>query len=346
MKRKNAIIYAALATIMTPAFADPSKNLQSLEVSRVVQAFETSISNDISGKLTIAKNIDSQSEAYQKVNDLINARYTYPQGFQIDEQRDLLYLLRYSNGHPARGIIEKYQWSTGALLSTYIINEPQASISESIVIEHTKEGDLAYIRSDNQLVRYQLIEPNEAFGSTRKLDTLYENVAQSFYKRNNYWYLEKYKTTPDHIGQSRGEYVILDENFNHVRDVSFLPLYAGYRESEKFNIPKHQGFAVLNDGYVMSMGGYWSDKTGTTPYHYYGINLFNSDGSIKSSNYVSPATLFSELSRLGIHAYRNENEGIQVMKDGSLMVLQVVQTKEHRNSRLLFINFSLASQKQ
>lgn len=343
LSKKNLIIYTTSVLITAPAFANPSKNLQHLEISKVQKTFEASVSSDIKGEFRIIKIIDFQSESYKKVNDLIGARYTYPQSFQIDEKRDLLYLLRYSDGHPARGVIEKYQWSSGSLISTYIITEPQISISEAIFIEYGKKVDFAYIRSDNQLTRYQLIEPSETFGSTKKLDSLYKNVAQSFYRKNGYWYIEKYKTLPDPIGQSRGEYTILDKNFKFVKDISFPARYAGYRESEKFNIPKHQGFAVLNDGYVMSMGGYWSDKTGTTPYHYYGINIFNSDGSIKSSNYVSPAILFSELSRFGIHAYKNENEGIQAMNDGSLVALQVVQTRENPKGQLIFIKMPLDS---
>lgn len=326
---------------MNTVQASTSKNLQDMELSKVIKTFERSVSSDITNKLTISKTIEFQSKSYKKVNALIGARYTYPQGFQIDEQRNLLYILRYSNGHPAKGIIEKYQWSTGNLISTYIINEPQMSISESIVVEHTKEKDFVYIRSDNKLTRYQLIEPNGTFGATRKLEALWDNVAQSFYRKDGLWYLEKYKTSPDQIGQSRGEYFVLDDNFNHVRDIIFPARYAGYRESEKFNIPKHQGFAVLNNGYIMSMGGYWSNKTGTSPYHYYGINIFSIDGRIKNSNYVSPSTLFSELSKLGVHAYKNENEGIQAMNDGSLIVLQVVQTKENHDGQMLFIRFSI-----
>ncbi len=343
MKKNLFVIYAASALIMTPAFADTPKNIQASEVSKVVTTFENSVSSNIEGKLSIRKIIDFQSSDYLRINTSIDARYTYPQAFQIDEQRDLLYILRYSNGHPARGVIEKYKWSTGSLVSTYIIKEPQASISEGIVIDHTAKGDLAYIRSDNQLARYELIEPNESFGSTKKLAVLYDNVGQSFYRKNGYWYLEKYKTSPDQIGQSRGEYFVLDEKFNHVKDVIFPARYAGYRESEKFKIPKHQGFAVLDDGYVMSMGGHFSEKTDTTPYQYYGINVFHSDGSIKTSNYVSPPTLFSALSRLGIHASRNENEGIQAMRDGSMIVLQVVRTTENPDGQLLFIGFSLTS---
>ncbi|WP_459208221.1 hypothetical protein ACSMEV_09850 [Pseudomonas sp. MLB6B] len=344
MKKASVVVCVASLLSIMSASATGSDDVQNLAVSKVVKTFKTSVTNSLEGKLSISKIINAQSESYKSVNALIGARYTYPQGFQIDEPRDLLYLIRYSNGHPSRGVIEKYQWSTGSLISTYIIDEPQASISESIIVDHTEEGDIAYIRSNNQLARYQLIEPNGDFGSTKKLAILYDNVAQSFYRKNDRWYLEKYKTTPDSIGQSRGEYFVLDENFEHIEDISFPARYAGYRESEKFNIPKHQGFAVLNDGYVMSMGGYWSNKTDTTPYHYYGINVFNSDGSIRSSNYVSPATLFSELSKLGVHAYKNENEGIQVMRDGSIVVLQVVQTKENPEGQLLFITFSLASQ--
>ncbi|WP_153302487.1 hypothetical protein [Pseudomonas parafulva] len=342
MNRQIAFIctISALATSPIQSHAEAQAS-QSAQINSILETFEKSVKPDLNGKITLEKKINFQSNSYNSTNRAIGARYTYPQAFQIDEKKDLLYILRYSNGHPARGVIEKYKWSSGLLVSTYLIKEPQMSISEGIVVDHSDQGDLLYIRSENKLVRYQLIEGDNALGSTKKLKVLFDNVAQSFYRKDGQWYLEKYRTTPDAVGQSRGEYYILDRNFKHIGDLSLPARYAGYRESDQLNLPKHQGFAVLGDGYVMSMGGYWSEKTETTPYHYYGVNVFNSDGSIRSSSYVAPKVLFSELSRLGIKAYKNENEGIQAMNDGSLIALQVVQTKENPDGQLLFIRFTL-----
>lgn len=338
--RYPAIAATALVLSLIPLHAQ-SADTQKAQISRILETFQESVVNEPGTNLKITKLINFQSEHYANINKALNIQYTYPQGFQIDEHNDALYVLRYSNGHPARCIIEKYRWSSGSLITTYIVKEPQASTSESIIVDHLDGQNFLYIRSDNKLAQYRLIEPIDAFGSTEKITDLYDNVAQSFYRKNNIWYLEKYRTNPDMIGQSRGEYSVADKNFKHVKDISFPAQYAGYRESKDYDIPKHQGFAVMDDGYIMSMGGFWSDKTKTGPYNYYGVNIFNADGSIRNSYYLSPKILFSELAKFGIHASRNENEGIQVMNDGSIVVLQVLKTKEQPTGQLAFIKFSL-----
>lgn len=342
----QSLLKSSCAFIATLAFtsiscAEPQRAPISTPVSQFMDTFKASISTQIQPNFTILKTLNFESKSYQETNTLIGARYTYPQGFEIDEQRDLLYVLRYSDGKPARGVIEKYSWSSGELLATYVITEPQRSISESLVVSAEGNQVFAYIRSENTLTRYKLVDSQLGAGTTQKLDSLVTNVAQSFYRKGDNWYIEKFKTKKDGTGQSRGEYAMLDKNFNYVKDIVFSPLYSGYRESQKLELPKHQGFAVLNDGYVMSMGGYWSESSKMTPYNYYGINVFNKEGKIIKSEYLSPSTLISQISTLGIKGNTIENEGIQPLSDGTIVTLQVVREKGEPGGKLLFLAVKL-----
>lgn len=308
--------------------------------AQIISAFQESVAAKAEPNFSILKTLDFKSPSYQETIERLGARLTYPQGFDIDEQRDLLYVLRYSNGRPARAVIEKYRWSSGDFISTYIIPEPQASVSEGLVIIKEKGGDVAFLRSDNALTRYRLVDDPSGFGITEKLESVASNVAQSFYHKGGEWYVEKFKTTADVLGQSRGQYSVLDSSFKHVRDVNFAPQYSGYRNSEQLNLPKHQGFAVTDDGYAMTMGGYWSSRVQATPYHYFGLNLFDRHGKVVKSEYISPEALVSQLSAMGIQADSVENEGIQALSNGNLVTLQVVRTKGDRSGKLLFLALS------
>lgn len=306
-------------------------------ISAITEKFNKSNHSDPTPDFKIERSFDFKSNDYYEINKIINAKYTYPQGFYIDENKDLLFVLRYSNGKPARGVIEKYQWSSGVQLSTYIMEAPQSSISEGIVVDTTDDHTFAYIRSDNHLARFNLKDGENGFGSATKIKPLEANVGQSFYRKNGNWYVERFKTKKDTIGQSRGDYSILDSGFNHIGDITFQPEYTGYRESQRFHIPKHQGFAVLDDGYVMSMGGYWASPSQESPYTYFGINKFDNTGKISESRYVSPSGFAAQLLRLGVDVDRIENEGIQAMADGSVITLQVVKIKGQDQGRLLFL---------
>lgn|GEM_PF-3488103 len=308
--------------------------------SQIMSAFEASVATHAEPNFSILKTLDFKSQSYQETVQRLGVRFTYPQGFEIDEQRDLLYVLRYSNGRPARAVIEKYRWSSGELLSTYIIPEPQASVSEGIVVTQEEGGDVAFLRSDSALTRYRLVDDQSGFGTTQKLEAVASNVAQSFYHKGGEWYVEKFKTPEDALGQSRGQYSVLDSSFKHVRDVNFAPQYSGYRNSEQLNLPKHQGFAVTDDGYAMTMGGYWASRMKATPYHYFGVNLFDRHGKIVKSEYIAPEALVSQLLAMGIQADTVENEGIQALSNGKLVTLQVVRTKGERSGKLLFLTLS------
>lgn len=338
---KSYFACVAAIAITSFSYADARSAAQSAAISEIINTFKGSVSTEAQPDFAILKSLDFESKSYLETNKLIGARYTYPQGFEIVEHRDLLYVLRYSNGQPARAIIEKYQWSTGELLATYIIPEPQHSISESLVIDVEENKEIAYLRSENMLTRYRLVNGTSSTGTTQKLDSLVKNVAQSFSRRGGNWFIEKFKTKKDDIGQSRGEYAVLDTNFNHVKDIVFSPVYSGYRESQQLQLPKHQGFSVLNDGYAMSMGGYWSAASKITPYNYYGINIFNNEGMITKSKYYSPDTLLSQFLTLGIEGNTIENEGIQMLSDETLVTLQVVRKKGDPGGKLLFLGVRL-----
>jgi len=332
---------AASFLLAFKCMANPIPPSENPHFTRIMHEFKKSASNTVEPNFRVLKSFDFNSPNSNSVNKTLNTPSTYPQGFYIDEANDLIFILRYSNNHPSRAVIEEYKWSSTELTNTYIIPEPQNSVSESLIVGHIDNQLIAYIRSENKLAKYELLKASNHIGSTRKLASLYDNVAQSFSRVNGHWYLEKYKTQSDSLGQSRGEYTILDSEFKHIGDISFPADYSGYRESQKLNIPKHQGFAALNEGFVMSMGGHWTEASKATPYHYYGINLFDKSGNIRSSNYVSPEHLFQKLNEWGIQADVTENEGIQALSDGSLVVLQVVQTKGQPGGQLLFINFNL-----
>lgn len=308
--------------------------------SQFMSAFSEAVSSDAKPNFSVLKALDFKSKNYEETIKRLNARYLYPQGFDIDEKRDLLYVLRYSDGQPARGVVEKYRWSSGELQATYIIPEPQTSVSEGLVISQDGDGDIAFIRSNNALARFQLLDDPSGIGTTRKLNAVASNVAQSFHHKNGEWYVEKFKAPADSLGQSRGQYSVLNSNFKLIRDVTFAPEYAGYRNSDQLELPKHQGFAVLDDGYAMTMGGYWSSSTKITPYTYFGVNLFDRNGQIIKSKYISPKVLVSQLSALGIQADTIENEGVQQLSDGRLLTLQVVRTKGELRDKLLFLSLN------
>lgn len=340
MKIHSKLLIALSSILITgPCLGNQPSLAAKPERLELLKNFNSSVSTETQPQFKILKSLDFGSEAYKAVNTKLGAKFTYPQGFYIDEKNDFLFILRYSNNRPAQAVIEKYQWHSGSLLTTYIFPEPQATISEGLVVDSSTNETLAYIRSDNKLSRFRLLEPKDSFGSAEKIDSLYTDTAQSFYRKNGLWYIEKYISERDELGHSRGEYDVLDKNFKYLKSISFAPQYAGYRESEKLNIPKHQGFAVVDSGFVMSMGGYWSTSTKTTPFHYYGINIFDKNGKILDSKYLAPKTLFAQLSKLGVSANRMENEGIQSMEDGTLVVLQVIHTETNPKDRLLFIGF-------
>lgn len=338
---KSSLACIATLALTSYSYGDNQSALPDSPLSQFAETFKRSVSTETQPNFTILKSLSLSSKNAKETNKLIESRDTYPQGFEIDEKLDLLYILRYSSGHPARAVIEKYQWSSGKQLATYIIREPQRSISEGLVVDNEGERTVVYLRSDNKLARYQLLDAPSNTGTTQKLDSPVENAAQSFYRKGDKWYIEKYKTAKDSLGQTRGAYVILDNNFKYIKDIIFPPQYSGYRESKDLDIPKHQGFAVLDNGYAMSMGGSWTETSKTTPYHYFGINIFNKEGEVVRSEYVSPKTLISQLSELGVDANGVENEGIQAMSDGSLIALMVVRSKDEPKGKLLFLGFKL-----
>ncbi|MDZ5601451.1 hypothetical protein SJI00_01455 [Pseudomonas sp. RP23018S] len=341
-KISYAILVGYLFTLATfESIASEKDTPKSTHLTEIVREFKKSVSNSMESDFRLMKSLNFDSENSKAVNKQIGTPSTYPQGFYINEEKDLIFILRYSNKHPSRAVIEEYKWSSSELINTYIIPEPQNSVSEALIVDHVGDKNIAYIRSENKLARYELIKSPSQIGSALKIGSLYDNVAQSFSRLDNLWYVEKYKTHKDSLGQSRGEYAILNSDFKHIGDITFPVEYSGYRESQKLNIPKHQGFAAIKDGFVMSMGGHWSDTSKATPYHYYGINYFDKSGNIKSSNYVAPEILFDKLREWGIDADVTENEGIQGLNDGSLVVLQVVQTKGKPGGKILFISFKI-----
>lgn len=306
------------------------------------QAFSQATNRDSAPAFKLVQALNFRSESYSETNKTINAKYTYPQGFYIEETSDLLYILRYSEASPARAIIEKYQWSTGKQIATYIFPDSQKSISEGLVVDTQGDSATAYIRSNNQLTQFQLVDNPNAPGTAKKIRPLIENVAQSFYRKHNTWYTEDFKTPQDETGHTRGRYSIYNERFELRSTINLSPQYSGYRESQKINWPKHQGFAVLDDGYVFTMGGHWTEKQAITPYSYFGINIFHKDGSISNSEYLSPRTLQDQLANIGIHVDRIENEGVQAMQDGTLITLEVVSTKDDTGGKLLFLQPHIA----
>lgn len=335
------LIMACTATLIVSssasAQAPADKTIVIAAHKKMITRFNDELSRETPPEFSILKTLDLKSKSYEETVERLNARYTYPQGFQIDEERGFLYLLRYSNGRPTRCVIEKYQWKTGELIMTYIIPEPQRSVSEGLVVIKEPDGDVAYVRSGNTLARLLLIDSPSGFGTTKTLDSVATNVAQSFYHKHDKWFIEKFKTPEDSLGESRGQYSILDKNFNSIRDVTFAPEYAGYRNSDKLGLPKHQGFAVLNNGYAMTMGGYWDSHSNTTPYNYFGVNFFDENGKIVKSKYMSPEAFISQIASMGIHADSIENEGLQELEDGKVVTLQVIRSSSDRSGKLLFL---------
>ncbi|NQD78394.1 hypothetical protein [Pseudomonas sp. CM27] len=324
-------------TTCTYAQSHTEQTAASAARDKMIGRFNEALSTQNQPKFSILKTLNFQSSHYQETIERLDARYTYPQGFQIDEERELVYVLRYSNGRPTRGVIEKYHWKSGEIMMTYIIPEPQPTVSEGLVIKKETDGDVAYIRSGNTLARLLLIDSPSGFGNTQRLGSVANNVAQSFYHKDNEWFVEKFKISKDSLGESRGRYMILDSEFNTIGEVTFAPQYAGYRNSEKWNIPKHQGFAVLDNGYAMTMGGYWDVRTKTSPYNYFGINFFDKNGKPIKSEYMSPEAFSAQIAEMGIQAYSIENEGLQELKDGKLVTLQIIRTQGGRGGKLLFL---------
>ncbi|WP_313740177.1 hypothetical protein [Pseudomonas sp.] len=335
----RALTILICIALTTPCFSNQTSHARKDKESELLKNFKRSVSTDTKPQFRILKSLSFASKEYKLVNDQFHSKYTYPQGFYIDEENDFLFILRYSNNRPAQAVIEKYQWHSGSLITNYVFPERQTTISEGLIVDSSPGETLAYIRSDNKLTRFRLVEKETKFGTAEKLTYLYDQTAQSFYRKGGLWYVEKYTSDKNGPGHSRGEYDVLDRGFKCIKSISFPAEYTGYRESEKLNMPKHQGFAVLDKGFVMSMGGYWSTSTKTTPFHYYGINTFDENGKISNSKYLAPQTLFAQLSSLGVDASRIENEGIQALEDGTLVALQVVHTETPPKDRLLFIGF-------
>lgn len=342
MQRYIKLVIAVIAPTslaLWPVFTSASQpDQQNPEVASAIKTFKSSNSEGTHLHFKITRSLDFNSESYRATNKLLGAKYTYPQAFQINEEHNRLYILRYSNQKPPRGIIEEYIWDSGVQIGTYIIPDPQKSVSEGLVIDRSNNQTIAYLRFNNSLTRYQLIDSPDGFGTMQRLDSKLDNVAQSFFRYNDKWYIEELAKTNDTIGHSRGQYSIYDNAFTHIADVTLPAQYTGYRESERLGLPKHQGFAALKNGFAMSMGGFWSEQLETTPYHYFGINIFDVKGKLVKSKYISPENFRSQLSKLGIDVDRIENEGIQPMNDGSLISLVVVRLKLSHESKMLFLH--------
>ena len=289
---------------------------------------------------TLVANINFHSPDDAMVNKRLSSRLMYPQGFYIDETNDKLFVIRYSNGKPTLAALEVYRWSDAKYEKTLFLDNTKGFVSEGLVVLPEKNEMYVYVRADNRLVKY-LVPSNAHNGDTLiRKETRGENLAQSFDYHSGIWYFEDAKSRRLIKGFTRGDYSIYDGNFEKLGSVSFSPDYAGYKNSDILSMAKHQGFAKTDNGFVMSFGGGWKYGSKTTAFHSEGIIEFDNSGRCITQYLVQPKVVVEALREKNIVANSVENEGVQVLKNGDFILMDVTQISKRSVGGVLLLRIS------
>ncbi|WP_288650912.1 hypothetical protein [Pseudomonas sp. UBA5568] len=290
---------------------------------------------------SVIANIDFHSPDDDSVSRELGSILTYPQGFYIDEKDNELYLLRYTDSLPKKAILEIYDWPAGSYKKTLYLKDTGGVISEGLYVSSSNgKSRSAYIRAKEGIKVYNFTSDAK---TTEKVAGEYItkiSMAQSFSFFAGQWYVE----APEDGGQARtgrGKYNVYAENFirEGVRD--FDPRIAGYGDSEKRDLLKHQGFAKFKSGFVMSIGGFWRRSWPVTGYSTQGVAIFSNDSKCRVIYTIAADRLSNMLAGKKFAVDRLENEGVQILQDGSVILLNIYQIYRKRRGGIVILQVDI-----
>lgn len=289
---------------------------------------------------SVIANIDFHSPDDESVSRELGSILTYPQSFYIDEKDNELYLLRYTDSLPKKAVLEVYGWPTGSYKKTLYLNDTGGVISEGLYVKNDGANRAAYIRAKSGIKVYKFTSDVKTNDKVSGEYITKIPMAQSFSFFGGKWYVE----TPEdggEAGNGRGKYNIYTDNFKGAGFIDFDPRIAGYRDSEKKDLLKHQGFAKFKSGFVMSTGGFWRRSWPATEYSTQGLAIFDNDSKCKVLYTIDADRLSNMLAQKKFVVDRMENEGVQVLKDGSFIILNVSQIFRKRRGGIVMLKVKL-----
>jgi len=305
-----------------------------------VQAVCNKISDLSLSKLDLVANIDFHSPDENSVSKKLGSILTYPQGFYIDEKNQDLYLLRYTDSLPKKAILEIYSWPKAEYRKTLYLKDTGGVVSEGVVVKDKGKKRFVYIRAKNGMKIYEFFanDDNEIEVSGRSAANV--SMAQSFSLFKGKWYIESLGNSSLGLS-SRGRYNVYDKNFSELGSVEFDAGIAGYKNSQEMDLFKHQGFLKYEDGFAMSIGGFWRRSEKISEYGTQGIALFDDGGKCREF-YIMPADkMADDLERKRVIVDRLENEGIQVLNNGNFILLNVSQIYRGRSGGIVLLKVDL-----
>lgn len=288
-------------------------------------------------KFDIIKNLEFEPDRGQKSSGILKGANSYPQGFYIDRSSNQLFVLRYTMKKPNTPLVDIYSWDSLNYKKTFFLKGTSSRISEGIYVDSKDNKSLLYVRGKDSLLEFAIPSDAKDGASLSGESVIDAHLAQSFSFGKDKIFVEYYDPKKTGNDQSRGQYLIYDKNFSKTGTITFNSTYAGTTKSQDNKEPKHQGFSAYPQGFVMSMGGFWKVGSPVTPYSYQGFNFFNTNGELVSSRYIRPDAMLEILKTEGFVADRIENEGVQVLEDGTIITLNVIQISPKKPGGLLVL---------
>lgn len=290
----------------------------------------------------LIKNLSFEPDRGPVSENVLKGSHSYPQGFYIDNRKNQLFILRYAMKKPNIPLIDIYNWDSLTYQKTLFLDNTNGRISEGLHVDSKDGKELVYIRGADSLLKF-VIPQDASEGEFISGEVVIKApIAQSFSFYGDKIFVESYDPGQANAKgeQSRGDYLIYDRKFSKTGIVKFDEKYSGTTKSEENKTPKHQGFSAYSKGFVMSMGGYWKVGAPVTPYNYQGFNFFDTEGKLISSRYMRPDIMVKLINEHGVKADRIENEGVQVLEDGSIITLNVIKASPKSSGGLLILKLT------
>ena len=274
-------------------------------------------------KKSIFKSLPLRFPDYNAIVTQEGVDYLYPQQFTIDwddEQLFILYEPSYVSGGSTKRWVVAYDLTNLNYLSCFSAGN---SGGEGMVLKKEGSERYLYVKSTNPKIGKYLLNvlpPNKSV-----LTPLVEydvGLAWCFDYREGVWFVEQ--GNPSHgITQRRTSFSLFNDNFQRLGTTVIPHTVGGYFGGgyDEF-VPKRQNIGLGSTHIIQSSGG--SFRVGVdvkTPFHYQGLKIIDTSGSLIAEGVVDPVKWIDKISSLGYYCDRVESEGVHVTENDEVYTL-------------------------
>jgi hypothetical protein len=252
---------------------------------------------------------------------------SYPQSFVVDEDAGKLLVI---DGSTPR-VIQVYNWPSGTWDRVFLA--PGGIVTEGAVIRKEGGKKLLYMRHVNDVMaKYDLTQYPDNRTTLNPVEITTISCGLNFSEFNGRWVIGNVKTSANTGERSRGHFYEIDAQGKYypydIQD-PFMGIYDG-REGAGV-LTKTQGICITGSHLVSCMGGQQKLDAAPSLYGFNGVRVFDRSGKMVSEALCDPFKMAEILRRKGQNPSLIEAEGINYLRDGSVVSLTITQDWNNPN---------------